>query len=95
MHKVCVLIKDKSMQYEGLRSSLGLLLEDLEVFMFVLEHEIADFNEAYSDNLGFLVEMGGSHYSNNRANVEKYKFQYADLDRISAMLKDADLIIPF
>jgi hypothetical protein len=95
MHRVSVLIKDKAMQYEGLRTSLGLLLEDFAVSMFVLDHEIADFNQAYSDNLGFLEEMGGEFYSNNLANVEKYKFRHADLGRISGMLKDADLIIPF
>lgn len=95
MQKVAVLIKDPPLQYEGLRTSLGLLLEDLDVQMFVLDHEIADFNEAYADNLGFLEEMGGSHYSNNSANAEKYKFEYADLNQISTMLKDVDLIIPF
>ena len=83
------------MQYEGLRTSLGLLLEDVAVSMFVLDHEIEDFNEAYSDNLGFLEEMEGRFYSNNAANVEKYKFQYADPEKISAMLQEADLIIPF
>lgn len=95
MSKVCVLIKDKALQYEGLRTSLGLLLEDHEVRMFVLDHEVEDFNEAYSDNLGFLDEMEGQFFSNNVANAEKYKFQYAQLDKISAMLKAADLIIPF
>lgn len=95
MNKVSVLIRDRSLQYEGLRTSLGLLLEDLAVRMFVLDYEIADFNEAYSDNLGFFDEMGGEYYSNNPANIEKYKFQKAGPDTISAMLKDADLIIPF
>lgn len=95
MNRVSVLIKSRSMQYEGLRTSLGLLLEDLSVSMFVLDHEIEDFSEAYSDNLGFLEEMEGNFYSNNIANVEKYKFQYADPDKIGAMLKEADLIIPF
>jgi hypothetical protein len=95
MRKVSVLIKDKALQYEGLRTSLGLLLEDLAVSMFVLDHEIADFNEAYSDNLGFFEEMEGDFYSNNFTNVEKYKFQHADVGRICGMLKEADLIIPF
>jgi hypothetical protein len=95
MKKVFVLIKDPSLQYEGLRTSLGLLLEDLDVSMLVLDNEIENFNEAYSDNLGFLVEMGGGHFTNNPTNVEKYNFQYADIDRIGAMLKEADLIIPF
>lgn len=95
MNKVSVLIKNKALQYEGLRTSLGLLLESLEVRMFVLDHEIEDFNEAYSDNLGFLEEMEGEFFSNNPANAEKYNFKYADMDQISTMLSDTDLIIPF
>lgn len=95
MDKVSVLIKDKDLQYEGLRTSLGLLLEDYEVRMFVLHHEIEDFNEAYSDNLGFLEEMEGSFYSNNPANAQKYNFKYVHIDQISCMLKESDLIIPF
>lgn len=94
MHKVSVLIKNKAMQYEGLRISLGLLLEDLSVTMLVLDHEIADFNEAYSDNLGFLKEMEGDFFSNNLANVEKYEFQHADFEIICSILKGADLVIP-
>jgi hypothetical protein len=95
MNRVAVVIKDKSLQYEGLRTSLGLLLEDIAAQMFVLDHEIENYDEAYSDNLGFLVEMGGAHFSNNLINAEKYEFQYADLDKIGRMLKAADLIIPF
>lgn len=95
MHKVSVLIRDKELQYEGLRTSLGLLLEDYEVRMFVLHHEIEDFNEAYSDNLGFLEEMEGSFYSNNPVNAKKYNFKYVHTDQINCMLKESDLIIPF
>ncbi|MBW1814281.1 MAG: hypothetical protein JRJ39_11605, partial [Deltaproteobacteria bacterium] len=40
--KVAVLIKDVDQQYEGLRTSLGLLLEAASVQMYVLGHEIAN-----------------------------------------------------
>jgi hypothetical protein len=40
MKKVAVLIKDTEQQYEGLRSSLGMLLYNTTVQMFVLNHEI-------------------------------------------------------
>ena len=83
------------MQYEGLRTSLGLLLEDVAVSMVVLDQEIEDFNEAYSDNLGFFEEMEGRFYSNHPANAQKYRFEYADLDKIGELLRSADLIIPF
>lgn len=95
MTKVAVLIKDPGKQYEGLRSSLGMLLYNTEVQMFVLNEEIANMDEAYEDNMGFLDEMEGERFSNNQANVEKYGFQYASLEEIGEMLRQADLIIPY
>ena len=95
MKKAVVLIKDTDQQYEGLRTSLGLLLEDTEVAMVVLHHEIADMDEAYNDNMEFLDEMEGERFSNNSANVEKYGFKYATLTEISAKINDADVVIPF
>ncbi|HYQ80411.1 MAG TPA: hypothetical protein VEP68_02860 [Anaeromyxobacteraceae bacterium] len=92
--KVAVLIKDKDRQYEGLRSSLGLLLEKHVISMFVLNHEI-DMTEEYQDNMGFIDEMGGARYSNVPANVEKWKFTAVTLEEIPARLKEADLVIAF
>ena len=83
------------MQYEGLRTSLGLLLEDLVVQMIVLDHEISDMDEAFSDNLGFFDEMGGRYYSNHPVNVKEYGFQQADMGAIGRILRETDLIIPF
>lgn len=93
--KIAVLIKDKDQQYEGLRTSLGLLLEMAEVQMFVLNHEIAEMNEAYSENMEFIDEMEGERYSNNTENAEKYGFKFATLTEIGEMLKQASLVIPF
>jgi hypothetical protein len=92
--KVAVLIKDKDRQYEGLRSSLGLLLESHKVSMFVLNHEVT-MTEEYQDNMGFIDEMGGARYSNDPANVEKYGFQKVGLDEIPAKLAEAQIVIAF
>jgi hypothetical protein len=92
--KVSVLIKDKDRQYEGLRSSLGLLLESHVISMFVLDHEV-DMTEEYSDNMGFIDEMGGARYSNVPANIEKYGFQPVKLEDIPAKLQDQELVIAF
>lgn len=95
MKKVAVVIKDVDQQYEGLRTSLGLLLDATEVKMFVLDNEIADFSEAYSDNFEFIDEMEGESFSNNTVNVEKYGFKHATLEEMAAMMKSADIVIPF
>lgn len=92
--KVSVLIKDKDRQYEGLRSSLGLLLENHVVSMFVLDHEV-DMTEEYSDNMGFIDEMGGTRYSNVPANVDKYGFRAVKIDEIPDKLQDQEIVIAF
>ena len=95
MKKVAVLINEPEQQYEGLRSSLGMLLYNIEVQMFVLNNEIADMDEAYQDNMGFLDEMEGERFSNNKVNVDKYGFKFATVEQIGEMLRGADLVIPF
>jgi hypothetical protein len=92
--RVAVLIKDKDRQYEGLRSSLGLLLENHIVSMFVLNHEV-EMTEEYQDNMGFIDEMGGARYSNVPANVERYGFKAVTLDELPGKLKESELVIPF
>ena len=95
MENIAVLIKDVDQQYEGLRTSLGLLLEAASVQMYVLNHEIGNMDEAYSDNMEFIDEMEGERYSNNQTNVEKYGFKPITIDEMAVKLKEADLIIPF
>ncbi len=92
--KVAVLIKEKERQYEGLRSSLGLLMEFHIVSMIVLNHEI-ELTEEYKDNMEFIDEMEGTRYSNVPANVEKYGFQPLSLEEIPKKLRENDLVIPF
>jgi hypothetical protein len=95
MKKVAVLVNTENQQYEGLRSSLGMMLYNTAVQMFVVDKEIANMDEAYKDNMEFLDEMEGERFSNHPANVEKYGFKYASIEQMSEMLRQADLIIPF
>ncbi len=96
MKKVAVIIRDIEQQYEGLRTSLGaLLLDDVEVEMIVLNHEIENMDEAFRDNMEFLDEMKGQRISNHMGNAEKFNFQHATLKEIAQRLQSVDLIIPF
>jgi hypothetical protein len=92
--KVAVLIKEKERQYEGLRTSLGLLMEFHIVSMIVLNHEI-ELTEEYKDNMEFIDEMEGTRYSNVPANVEKYGFEPLSLEELPKKLKENEVIIPF
>jgi hypothetical protein len=92
--KVAVIIRDRDRQYEGLRSSLGLLLEDHIVEMYVLNHPI-EMTEEYLDNMGFIKELEGGLYSNVPENVEKHGFERIEMEELPRRLRECDLIIPF
>ena len=92
--RVAVIIKHKDRQYEGLRTSLGLLLEQHHVSMFVFDHEI-EITQAYLENMAFIDEMGGARYSNVAVNVEKYGFIPVALEQAADVLRKSQIVIPF
>jgi len=93
MKSAAVIIKNTDQQYEGLRVTLGLLLNGAQVDMIVLHDEIACMDEAYRDNMEFVDEMNGRRFSNNSANVEKYGFRHVTLAEVAGRLERADVII--
>ena len=95
MKRAAIIIRDPQQQYEGLRTSVGLLLEGMAVQMFVLHHEIENMDEAYNDNMLFLDEIGGKRYSNNSENAEKYGFSHVTIAQAAEKIRLADIVIPF
>ena len=91
---VAVLIRDKERQYEGLRSSLGLLLEDHKIDMFVLDHEV-DSTEEYSENAQFIEEPGGTRLSNVEANVTGQGFGRISFEELTKRMTASDPVVPF
>jgi hypothetical protein len=91
--KVAFLITTLEEQDEGLRSSLGLLIENHDVSMVVLNHEV-QMSENYRENLEWFLDMDGNIYSNVPKN-DKYGFKPLDLDELGAMLKEVDYLVSF
>jgi len=91
---VAVLIKDEERHYEGLRFSLGLLLEEHRVHMFVLNHPI-EVSEEYLENMSFIDEMGGARFSNHDTNVTEHAFERVSIGDLASRLQGYDVVVPF
>lgn len=94
MKKVAFLVKDKEEDWDGLRSTLGLAVENNTVYLFVLDHEV-EMTEAYRENLDWVLDMEGELYSNVLANVEKHGFQSITYEECGQKLKEVDFVVPF
>lgn len=95
MKQAAIIIRDPQQQFEGLRTSVGLLLAGMQVQMFVLHHEIEIMDDAYRDNMLFMDEIGGERYSNNSENAEKYGFSHVTIAQAAQKVRRADIVIPF
>jgi hypothetical protein len=94
MKKVAFLVRTKNELWEGMRSSLGLVIENNYVTMVVLDQEV-EMTDEYKENLEWFVDMEGEYYSNVPANVEKHGFQPITIEELGEKLKEMDYIVPF
>ena len=95
MQHAAIIVKDPQQQFEGLRTSVGLLTAGMEVQVFVLHHEILNMNKALRDELAVLDSNGGLRFSNNMENARKHGFRHITIDRAADQIRRADIIIPF
>jgi hypothetical protein len=95
MHHAAIIVKDPQQQFEGLRTSLGLLLAGMRVEMFMLHHEIENMDEAFRKRLMQLDDSGGQRFSDNVENARKHGFRHITIARAADQIRQADIIIPF
>lgn len=99
-NKVAILVKEPVDSWEGLRSTLGLLVENMWVAAFFIDTEVElpaeKSEEEFSENLEMLEDLEGEVYTNVQANVDKWGyFQYLPLEEMPAKIKEYQLVVPF
>lgn len=100
VNKVAFLVNKSENSWEGLRSGLGLLVENMWVAVFFIDTEVelpaAKSDEEFSENLEMLEDLEGEVYTNVQANVDKWGyFQYMTLEEMLPKIKEYQLVVPF
>lgn len=98
--RIAFLINDPQDTWEGLRSTLGLLVENMWAAAFFIDCELAPpegkSKEDFDENLEMLLDLEGEAYSNVQANADHYEnITYLPLEEMIAKIKTYQLVVPF
>ncbi len=93
--KVCFMYRNKDYAIDGMRSALGLAVENMYSYGVVMDTEIEKLDEHNIESIEMLRDMEGEIYSTVPANVEKNSFESIDLEELGEKLRDMDIIVPY
>jgi len=93
--KVCLMYRHPDYAIDGIRSALGLAVENMYAYGVVMDTEIAKLDELTQESIEMLRDMEGEVYSTVPANVEKNGFEALTLEELGEKLRDMTHIIPY
>lgn len=93
--KAFFIIRNKDYALDGMRSGLGLAVENMYSFTHLLDVEIDKLDENNMDRLEMLRDMEGEVYSNVPANVENNGIEAMSVEELGEKLREVDVIVPY
>ena len=95
-YKKCLFMyRNKDYTVDGMRSALGLAVENMYSYGVVMDAEMEKLDEHNMESLEMLRDMEGEIYSTVPANVEKNQLESIDLEELGEKLRDMDIIVPY
>lgn len=93
--KVCLMYRHPDYAIDGIRSALGLAVENMYAYGVVMDTEIPTLDELTQESIEMLRDMEGEVYSTVPANVEKNGFEAITLEELGEKLREMTHIIPY
>ena len=93
--KACFLIRNKDYAIDGMRSGLGLAVENMYSYAVLVDTEIDKLDEENVERIEMLRDMEGEVFSNVQANCDKNEFEALTIEEIGEKLRDMDVIVPY
>lgn len=93
--KVCLMYRHPDYAIDGIRSALGLAVENMYAYGVVMDTEIPALDELTQESIEMLRDMEGEVYSTVPANVEKNGLEAITLEELGEKLREMTHIIPY
>jgi hypothetical protein len=93
--KACFMIRNKDYAIDGMRSALGLAVENMYSYGVLVDVEIDKLDQENVDRIDMLRDMEGEVFSNVQANCDKSGFEALSIEELGEKLRDMDVIVPY
>jgi len=93
--KVCLMYRNKDYAVDGIRSALGLAVENMYAYGVVMDTEIEQLDEHNQESIEMLRDMEGEIYSTVPENVEKNQFEPITIEELGEKLREMSIVIPY
>jgi hypothetical protein len=93
--KVCFMYRNPDYAIDGIRSALGLAVENMYSYGVVMDCELETLDELTQESIEMLRDMEGDVFTTEQANVDKNSFELLSLEELGEKLRDMTHIIPY
>ncbi|THB76633.1 MAG: hypothetical protein D6B25_09490 [Desulfobulbaceae bacterium] len=93
--KVCFMYRSNDYAVDGIRSALGLAVENMYAYGVVMDQEMDKLDEHNLESIEMLRDMEGEIYSTIPANVEKNSFESMTIEELGEKLRDMSIVVPY
>ncbi len=93
--KVCLMYRHEDYAVDGIRSALGLAVENMYAYGVVIGKDLPEFDEMTKESIEMLRDMEGDIYSTEQANVETNDFSAISIEELGEKLREMTHIIPY
>ncbi|MEN8142360.1 MAG: hypothetical protein ABFQ82_02030 [Thermodesulfobacteriota bacterium] len=91
--KVCFMYRDKGYAMDGMRSALGLAVENMYSYGVVLDTEIDKMDDNQQESIEMLQDMEGEIYSTVPDNVNG--LETLTVEELGEKLREMTIVIPY
>ena len=93
--KVCFMYRHEDYVVDGIRSALGLAVENMYSYGVVIDKEIPEIEELTKESIEMLRDMEGDIFTTVQADVEKNDFTAISIEELGEKLREMTHIIPY